>query len=343
MTTRLDTANRNFLLFASVVVAPYVLLALVGCGLLSVLAIRIGDHGLGALTAGRGDLRPAALTLALLGVATALAVWSFRRQMLATRSLAARVRARSLPVPDDLSAAAARIGLEGRVDVLDDDEPFSFAYGLLRPRVVVSRGLLASARSEELLAVLEHEGYHVRQHDPLKVAVARSASSAYFFLPALRGLRGRYATASELAADRRAIREHGRGALAGALYTVVRGPAWDELSTAAAIGGPELLEVRVSQIESGEEPAVAPVSRAQAVVTIVVIAAVAASVVFTVVTLGGPGAVMREVMGSDAPMQSDMRDMGMEWSAWSWLALLAPAGFALWLWSRHKRSHLDTT
>lgn len=343
MRPRLDAANRSFLLFSTVVVAPYVLLALVGCGLFSILVIRIGDHGLGALTAGRGDLRPAALTLVLLGMATALAVWSFRRQVRSTRSLAARVRARSVPVPADLASAAASIGLAGRVDVLDDDEPFSFAYGLVRPRVVVSRGLLASAQPGELLAVLEHERYHVRQHDPLKVAVARSASSAYFFLPALRGLRGRYAATSELAADRRAIRKHGQGALAGALYKVVRGPAWDELSTAAAIGGPELLEIRVSQIESGKEPAVAPVSRTQVVLTISVIAAVAASVAFTLFTLGGPGAIMREVMGSDAPMQGDMQDMGMEWSAWSWLALLAPAGFALWLWSRRRPSRVDTT
>lgn len=340
MRTRLDAANRNFLVFTGVVVAPYVLLALVGCGLLSILVIRAGDHGLGALTAGRGDLRPAALTLLLVGVATALAVWSFRHQMRATRSLAARVRAQALPVPDDLSAAASRIGLAGRIDVLDDDEPFSFAYGLLRPRIVVSRGLLASAQPEELLAVLEHERYHVRQHDPLKVVVARAASSAYFFLPALRGLRGRYAATSELAADRRAIREHGRGALAGALYKVVRGPAWDELSTAAAIGGPELLEVRVSQIESGREPAVAPVSRTQGVLTVAAIAAIAASVAFTVVTLGGPGAIMREVMGSEASMQDDM---GMGWNIWSWLALLAPVGLALWLWSRHRPSRVDTT
>ncbi|MBW3672283.1 MAG: hypothetical protein KY432_11505, partial [Acidobacteria bacterium] len=45
-----------------------------------------------------------------------------------------------------------------------------------------------------------------------------------------------------------------------ALLKVVRGPAWPELSTAAAIGGDELLEVRIAQLESGREPRI-PLSR----------------------------------------------------------------------------------
>lgn len=323
MRNRIDTANRSFLLFAGVVVAPYVLFALVGCGLLTIFGARLADHGLGALTAGPGDLRPAAAVVALLAVATALAAWSLRVQIKATRGLGERVNALTVPVPGRLRETAARAGLEGRVDLLDADEPFSFAYGIVRPRVVVSRGLYDVADDGELRAVLEHECYHVRHFDPLKVVVARAASAAYFFLPALRGLRRRYAAASELAADRRAMDACGRGPLAGALYRAVRGPAWEELSTAAAIGGPELLDVRVSQIESGEEPPVAPVSPMQVVVTAAAIGAVVAILAFTVVSLGGPSGMMREAMGSDASM--DDGGMGMGWAGW-WLVLLAAAG-----------------
>ena len=61
-------------MFAGLVVAPYVLLALVGCGLLTIFGVRLADHGLGALTAERGDLRPAAALVLLLAVATGLAV-----------------------------------------------------------------------------------------------------------------------------------------------------------------------------------------------------------------------------------------------------------------------------
>lgn len=333
MRGRVDTANRSFLMFAGLVVAPYVLFFLVACGLVTIFTLRFADHGLGALTAGRGDLRPAAAVLLLLTVATALAVRSLRDQMRATRRLAGRVRALAVPVPETLARAASRAGLAGRVDLLDADEPFSFAYGLARHRVAVSRGLLASTEPAELLAVLEHERYHVRHLDPAKLVVARAASAAYFFLPALRGLRHRYAAASELAADRRAIHACGRPALAGALYRVARGPDWDELTTAAAIGAPDLLDLRVSQIESGEEPDVVPVSKGQAVVSIAVLLGIAATLVFTVVGLGGPGAMMREVMGSDPSMDGDM-DMGL--AGWWWVAVLALGTVVAWVASRRR-------
>jgi Peptidase family M48 len=44
---------------------------------------------------------------------------------------------------------------------------------VLRPRVVVSQGLLERLSDAELRAVLEHEGYHVANLDPLKLVVLR--------------------------------------------------------------------------------------------------------------------------------------------------------------------------
>lgn len=336
MKTRVDAADRSFLMFAGVVVAPYLLLFLLACGLLTIFAIRFADHGLGALTAGRGDLRPAAVLVLLLAVATALALLSLRDQVRATRRLAHRVRSLALPVPAFLADAAEKVGLAGRVDLLDADEPFSFAHGLVGPRVAVSRALLDSAEPAELLAVLEHERYHVRRLDPLKVVIARAASSAYFFLPALRGLRRRYAAASELAADRRAMTRCGQGALAGALYRVVRGPDWDELSTAAAIGGPELLDVRVSQIESGEEPDPHEVSSGQRAATVVVLLGIVVTLAFTIVSLGGPTAMMREAMGSDASSMDGDMDMGA--ADWWWVGVLALGGVVAWAATRRRKS-----
>src|SRR5206468_5920895 len=90
-----------------------------------------------------------------------------------------------------------------------------------------------------------------------KVMLARALPAAFFYLPALGGLHRRYVAARELAADRRAVDRCGRRPLAGALFKVVRGPAWPELDMAAAIGGPELLDIRVTQLETGTEPTVA--------------------------------------------------------------------------------------
>jgi hypothetical protein len=96
--------------------------------------------------------------------------------------------------------------------------------------------------------------------DPLKVMLARALPAGFFYLPVLRDCQRRYVAGRELAADRQAIESWGRSSLAGALLKVVRGPGWPELRAAAAIGGPELLDVRVSQLEAGTEPRVRGVS-----------------------------------------------------------------------------------
>jgi beta-lactamase regulating signal transducer with metallopeptidase domain len=133
-------------------------------------------------------------------------------------------------------------------------DSFSFVYGVMTPRVAVSRGLLDRATSEELRAVLEHEHYHVRNIDPFKAVIVRVLSDALFFLPALNSLRTRYIASRELAADRRAVALYGRRPLAGALLKVVRGPDWSEQAGAAAISSPQLLDVRLIQLETGSEP-----------------------------------------------------------------------------------------
>ena len=53
------------------------------------------------------------------------------------------------------------------VAVLPSAAPQAFVVGLLRPRVYLSHGLLATLCPEELAAVLAHEQAHARRRDPL--------------------------------------------------------------------------------------------------------------------------------------------------------------------------------
>lgn len=280
---RIDSANRSFLALVAVALAPFLLVGLLGCGFLVVVAYGVATEGPSFVSAG---LVPALLVLTLLGVGTVAALVSLRRQVAATKRLSARVAAHSSVPPADVLAAAERQRVRAPIDYLNDDDAFSFAYGLRRPRLAVSRGLAASLSPAELDAVLVHERYHLRNHDPLKIVIARVLATAFFFLPALRALRARYAAASEVAADRVAMRRCGRPAVAGALYRVVRGPAWPELATAAAIGGPELLDVRVAQLETGAKPAPMAMSRTEVLVTAVTLTVLAAVIVATLVMVG---------------------------------------------------------
>lgn len=290
---RLDSANRSFaaLVIASLLLGMYVLCGAIGCVLLPLIVSRVSHHGVSGLVDGRQNLLPALAFVALVGVGVTLAVRSLSRQIAASRVLARRVRSLALEVPAELAHAAGAAGLSGRVVLVDAPDWFSFAYGALEPRVAVSRGLLEGVSGEELRAVLEHESYHVRNLDPLKVLIVRALPALFFFLPALDALRARYVAGRELAADRRAVRACGRKPLVGALMKVVRGPAWSELEVAAAIGGPELLDLRVAQLESGSEPRIATLSLPGAALSVLGAFVFAGAFIASIAGFGGPSAV----------------------------------------------------
>ena len=97
--------------------------------------------------------------------------------------------------------------------------PQAFCAGLLRPRVYISTGAVATLNADELRAVLAHEAHHARVRDPQRVFVVRVVSDALFFLPAARKLAERYADLAEMAADSAAVRNGGAQPLASALLT----------------------------------------------------------------------------------------------------------------------------
>lgn len=117
-----------------------------------------------------------------------------------------------------LERLAGRIGLAGRVDLVQSDEPRCFCYGLVRPRVCITTRLVQMLDRSELEAVLRHEAYHLRNYDPLRILLGRALVSAFFFVPALRDLFAHYELHVELIADRQAVRQmRGPGSLAAAL------------------------------------------------------------------------------------------------------------------------------
>jgi Zn-dependent protease with chaperone function len=257
-----DPANRSFagLAGASLVVGMLALCGAVGCVLFALIVSRVAEDGIAAFADDAAAVWPALAFSAIVGAGAILGIASLRRQIRASRALSARVDVLALQLVPRLADAARKAGLAGRVSLLDSGERFSFAYGAFTPRVAVSSGLLEAAAPGELDAVLEHERYHVRNLDPLKVLLARALPATFYYVPILTGLRMQYVAGRELAADRRAIANCGRQPLAGALYKVLRGPAWPELQAGAAIGGSDLLGARLRQLESGSEPTVSRIT-----------------------------------------------------------------------------------
>lgn len=287
----METADRSFLGLMALSFVVLVALGLAACGLVSVIAYQWAQDGSAAVVSADRDMRPAFAFLALLAASAVAGLWSLRRGVTASLALARRIDSLAATPPPDVAAAASEAGMAGRLRFVDCADRFSFAYGALAPKVALSRGLAEHATAAELRAVLHHERYHVRRLDPLKVLLARALPATLFFLPTLRDLRARYVARRELAADRRAVRQCGRGALAGALMKVVGGPTWSELRIAAAIGGPQLLDARIEQLERGSEPAIGSLSRKRLAVSAVAMAAVTVMFTLAVGSLGGATAL----------------------------------------------------
>jgi Zn-dependent protease with chaperone function len=319
---RLDTANRSFLGIVAVGFAGYMLLGMAACVLVSVAAYRFAAEGLSAVADHGWELVAALVFLVPVGGGALAGLWALAREARSSLRLHRRIRAVALPLPHQLREAAERSGVGGRLRLVDADESFSFAYGAFSPRIAVSRGLVERTSPSELIAILEHERYHVRNLDPLKVILVRAIGPAFFYIPALRDLDDRYVAGRELAADRHALEASGRAPLAGALLKVVRGPSWAELRTAAAIGGPELLDVRIEQLESGAEPALAPVSRTGWLLSAVGLLALALGFVVAISAYGGPSAVARTLMPGASFSAVDVLLC---------LACAAPVGVGAWL------------
>ena len=251
---RTDTANGSFGAILGIAAGAFGVFAVVCCCLFGVLVAEAASGGVGQLAQLR--IVPVLVLLALLTIANVACARSLWAQLHHTRELTAEVARAQLPTPSTLTDAAARAGMAGRVVLVDADGSGAFTYGFATPTIVVSRGLVERASPDELTAVLTHERYHALNHDPLKVLVARALRRGLCFLPVLGEFEDRYLTRRELAADRRAISAHGSSALAGALYHALEHPAWGhtQLGTAAAIGGDEALEARLTQLESGAQP-----------------------------------------------------------------------------------------
>jgi Zn-dependent protease with chaperone function len=335
---RLNSGNRAFFALVAVAFVAYQLLGAGACALFGALVygVATGEVSLGANLWG---VAGGGIFLVVYVLGWLFAIGSIIRQTAATLRLRDRVRDLRLPMPDTLSASARRVGLD-RVDLVDSQEPFSFAYGVLATRVAVSRGLFDKVSAAELDAVLAHERYHVRNWDPLKVFVARLMGRALFFLPVLAEFRNRYVAGRELAADRRALRAYGERPLAGALYKVVSGPLWSELGAAAAIGGPQHLDARIAQLESGNEPPSIPIPPRAWLVSIIGSAALLVSFSTAVIAFGGPFAMMNRSMMDG---RREMSGPGWLWAAGFWLLVLIGVLYGLRRTRRQGRRLTTTT
>jgi Zn-dependent protease with chaperone function len=106
---------------------------------------------------------------------------------------------------------------------IDTEAPVMALVGVMRPRVLITRGMLDALTDEELSASVAHEIGHRRAWDNLKRLAICAAPDVLAATSAARAIERQWASASEHVADREAC-ETGRArcALASALVKVAR-------------------------------------------------------------------------------------------------------------------------
>lgn len=244
--------SRAFWLLVGLAVALRGAVAYVACCLSMALIWQFVHRGSSVLWSAPAWAGATLLALSLFGATRSAG--RLRRGVVASRRVEREVRRRA--VEPTVALRKLGTGMEGgggpaRVTVVDSPAPFAFTYGLLKPRIALSRGLLAATGRAELEAVLAHEREHVRGRDPLRGLIATTLVARHIAFPLFGQLREAFAADRELAADRHAVIRCGTSAVAGALLKATDTPGWAQTAPAAAMGSQELLEARLVQLEQG--------------------------------------------------------------------------------------------
>lgn len=183
--------------------------------------------------------------LILLLVAFASALLHLRRTARLTRWMDAR---RSGPMVERVGLLAKHLGFTEAVQIAPDDSVFAFTYGLLRPRVMLSQGLVGSLDDGELEAVLRHELAHARRRDPLRILIARSLARASMAVPGAPGALETYLCRLELSADRSVVTAMGGVLpLASALQRTLSALPMPDIAL-AAVSGLSATDVRIDHL-----------------------------------------------------------------------------------------------
>lgn len=185
-----------------------------------------------------------------LGVILLLGTLSFLVQFIKTRNLLKRLLVKRIELPRKIEKVIVSLSLTNKVYLVKDDNLFSFCFGILSPRIIISRVLVTNLSSKELEAVLLHEQAHLKNLDPLKMFLGKTISSMFFFLPIFSELYKNMTGASELLADHFAITSQREATfLKEALRKIIEKPQVS-FATVPALSNTENLEVRVHRLVS---------------------------------------------------------------------------------------------
>lgn len=203
-----------------------------------------------------------------------------------------------------------RVSSGADVWVIPSPRPAAYAGGLVRPRAVVTTGLLAPLGEAERQAVCEHEAAHVRLGHPRVLVLGGAVAAAYGCLPPVRRAWDGLRRDLEAAADDEAVRALGREPVISALLRVAL--LATSAGGSAAFGGGEHLRYRIARLSGTQAVRAAPTALVGSSVAVV-----ASVMAWAACVLGGAEPSTGAVVSCGA-------------------AIIAIGARPAWSWGRHR-------
>lgn len=157
------------------------------------------------------------LLIVLMAIILLIGSLTLAIQILKTSRYLKKNLSRKIQIASILRSITQELNLDGKINIVKDNHKFSFCYGLVKPKICISTGLLKNLTENELKAILLHESYHLKNHDPLKILLGKTSAIMFFFIPILRDIQNYYAFSKEIAADEVVIKNGNKNSLISVL------------------------------------------------------------------------------------------------------------------------------
>ncbi len=181
-------------------------------------------------------------------IALTLGSLSFLIQMVKTRQLVKSLLKNRVALSQRVKNLTISLGLEGKVDVLEDVNCFSLCVGIIHPRILITNALVTSLTDKELESVFLHEKAHIRNFDPFKILFGKTISWLFFFLPIFSEINKNMQATNEILADQFVTSfQQDDMYLRSALKKIIMSPQ-KSFSIVPAIANPDYLEIRIYRL-----------------------------------------------------------------------------------------------
>ncbi len=135
------------------------------------------------------------------------------------------------------------------ISIVNSSKPFAFCFGIRKPKIFISTGLIKLLTKKELEIVITHEKYHLKNHDTLTLMLATIFESLAPYFPLLTDIIKHYRIERELQADQFAIMGlHDDASLVNVLKKLLKYEPRFAIAEVPAIADIDTLEARINKL-----------------------------------------------------------------------------------------------